>query len=210
MAELSLYYDFSCPWSYLALVRLQDVADRNATTLQLCPVDVNGVLATENPSMQASRLAENPAKAAWQRADLADWARFWGLRIELDETWPRESALAAAAGLAAIELGQGIEYSLALFAAAFGNGADISDTVVLTQTATDVGLDSAAFQAALEQAGDKVAERSEELVRRGGFGTPTVFVDDQMFFGNDRIPLVEWVLGPVSEADFVMPGQHDG
>ena len=35
-----------------------------------------------------------------------------------------------------------------------------------------------------------------------------MFVDDQLFFGNDSVALVEWTLGPVRDADFVMPGQH--
>jgi len=31
----------------------------------------------------------------------------------------------------------------------------------------------------------------EELIGRGGFGSPTMFVEGSMFFGNDRLPLVE-------------------
>ena len=34
----------------------------------------------------------------------------------------------------------------------------------------------------------------EELIERGGFGSPSIFVDGSMFFGNDRLPLVEWEL----------------
>ena len=69
MSDLRLYLDYSCPWSYLALLRLRDVADRNATKIQLRPVVVADVLATENPALQGNRLAENPAKAAWQKKD---------------------------------------------------------------------------------------------------------------------------------------------
>ena len=101
------------------MVRLQDVGDRNATRMQLKPVLVDTVLATENPGLQATRLADNPAKAAWQRTDLEYWARLWGLSIELSASWPFDSAPAARAAQAALELGRGLDYSLALYRAAF-------------------------------------------------------------------------------------------
>ena len=83
---------------------------------------------------------------------------------------------------------------------------------MLTELANAQELDEAAFSAALEDPStdQQIATNTEELVRRGGFGTPSVYVDDQLFFGNDRIPLVDWVLGPISDESFVMPGQHEG
>ena len=210
MSAPRLYYDLSCPWSYLALVRLQDAADRNATQIELRPIVVDVVLATENPPLQANRLATNPAKAAWQRKDLGDWARFWGLTLNLPTNWPCDASLAATACAVAIEQGKGIAYSLKVFTAYFSNGDDITSAELLTDLAADTGLDRSDFSLQLQQtdARLKIADWSEELIRQGGFGTPSVFVDDQLFFGNDRIPLAEWAMGPISDADFVMPGQH--
>jgi 2-hydroxychromene-2-carboxylate isomerase len=208
MSELSFYYDFSCPWSYLALVRLHDVADRNGTSINLYPVNVATVLATENPAKQANRLAANPTKAAWQRADLQLWAKFWGLTINVDDSWPQDSALAAAAATVATANGRGIDYSLGLYAAHFAAGADITDQATLLRIATEAGLEAAVIEAGITAAAIEVSSRSEELIRRGGFGTPSVFVGEQLFFGNDRIPLVDWVIGPISDDSFVMPGQH--
>ena len=210
MSSLRLYYDLTCPWSYLGLVRLQDVADRNARSVQLYPVLVDQVLATENPERQHNRFAENPAKAAWQRKDLQDWAGFWGLTIELADAWPADSKQAAIAVTAAIAQGKGQAYSLAVYRAYFAEQQDISDVAVLTALANDVGLDEAAFAAALNAADtvQQVTQWTEELVRQGGFGTPSVFVDDDLFYGNDRLALVDWMLGPISDEDFVMPGQH--
>ena len=210
MSTLRLYYDLSCPWSYLALVRLQDVADRNATSIELRPIIVDTVLATENPPLKTSRLATNPAKAAWQRKDLDDWARFWGLSINLHEDWPCDASLAAAACVIAIEQGVGIAYSLQVFAAYFAAGKDITAANLLADLAADTGLDRADFLQQLQQtdSAQKIAAWSDELIRQGGFGTPSVFVGEQLFFGNDRIPLVDWAIGPISDDDFVMPGQH--
>jgi 2-hydroxychromene-2-carboxylate isomerase len=208
MSDVSFYYDFSCPWSYLALVRLRDAADRNGMPISLRPVNVDAVLATENPDRQKNRWADNPAKAAWQRTDLDHWARFWGLTINLSADWPQPGARAAAAAAAAIQLDAGFEFSLHLFAAHFGTGVNITDAAVLNDVAAQCGLEADAFETALTTATAQVESWTDELIRRGGFGTPSVFVGDQLFFGNDRIPLVDWVIGPISNHDFVMPGQH--
>jgi 2-hydroxychromene-2-carboxylate isomerase len=210
MSELRFYYDFSCPWSYLALVRLQDVADRNATTIELRPISVDQVLATENPPLQAHRLSNNPAKAAWQRKDLADWARLWALTLELPNGWPCDATLAAAAASIAADRGAGLAYSLKTFAAYFGAGNDISNPEVLGDLAAETGLDRADFllQLGSDEPAQKITDWTEELIRQGGFGTPSVFVGDELFFGNDRIPLVDWTIGPLSSDEFLMPGQH--
>lgn len=210
MSELRLYYDFSCPWSYLALVRLQDVADRNATRIELRPISVDQVLATENPPLQANRLSNNPAKAAWQRKDLADWASLWGLKLELPNDWPCDATLAAAAASIAADMGAGVAYSLKLFAAYFGAENDITNPELLGDLAADAGLDRADFllQLGSDEPAQKVTAWTEELIRQGGFGTPSVFVGDELFFGNDRISLVDWTIGPLSSDEFLMPGQH--
>jgi 2-hydroxychromene-2-carboxylate isomerase len=210
MSKLRLYLDYSCPWSYLALVRLRDVADRNATPIHLRPVITDKILATENPALQTSRLAPNPAKAAWQQKDLQDWAKMWGLEITLPADWPVDASLAAAGGVVAIKAGQGINYSLNVFRAYFGRGEDISAAEVLASCAADAGMNKADFLTALThtETQQQVAAWNEELLRLGGFGTPSMVVDDELFFGNDRMPLVDWRISPMSAGEFVAPGQH--
>jgi 2-hydroxychromene-2-carboxylate isomerase len=209
-ASVDFYLDFSCPWSYLALVRLRDATDRNAAVINFKPVSVNQLLATENPDLQASRLAVHPAKAAWQKQDLQLWARFWGLSLELHNNWPFDATLAARAMITADSTGKGFEYAQQLFREHFGTGTDITNSVILGQIATVVGLDSNELLQQIDavELQEQVEKNTLELIRRGGFGTPSMFIGDQLFFGNDRIPLVEWMLGPISDGGFVMPGQH--
>jgi len=209
MTTVDFFFDFSCPWSYLALVRLRDVTDRNAAKIRFKPVSVQEVLATENPALHDSRLSENPAKAVWQQDDLGLWARFWGLTIKLNANWPFEATAPAMGMIAACDAGKGLEFALEVFAEHFGSGGDVNDPAVLGRIATAVGLD-VQKTATMDTAGlrTQVEHNTLELISRGGFGTPSMFVRDQLFFGNDRIPLVEWILGPISDEEFVMPGQH--
>ncbi len=211
MSQVELYFDFSCPWSYLALVRLQDVCERNRTTLLLKPVSVARILETENPARVSERFAANPAKASWQRKDIEDWAIMWGLRIDLADDWPQNRDAAGAAAIAAAESGAGIDFSLAVFGAEFGKNADTSDPAVLAELAAGLAIDAelVAKAATSEKYLAQVQKNSLELIERGGFGTPTMLVNDALFYGNDRVTLVEWTLGPMAEGTFVIPGQHN-
>jgi len=218
MTTVDFYFDFSCPWSYLALVRLRDVTDRNGAAIRFKPVSVHALLATENPSLQASRLSEHPAKAVWQEEDLQLWARFWGLTIRLPANWPGDLPVAATAMLAVCDSGdetgkqhpRAIDFALRLFVEYFAVGTNIEDAAVLREIAAAVAIDPAglAGQIGSTSRRKQLEHNTLELIHRGGFGTPSMFISDQLFFGNDRIPLVEWMLGPIGNDEFVMPGQH--
>jgi len=209
MTTVDFFFDFSCPWSYLALVRLRDATDRNGARIRFKPVSVHELLATENPGLQASRLSDNPAKAVWQQDDLKLWARFWGLTIKPGANWPFEATNPAMGMIAACDAGRGLEFALQVFAEYFGEGGDINDPAILGRIAAGVGMDTEKNrQISNDILRTQVEQNTLELIRRGGFGTPSMFIRDQLFFGNDRIPLVEWMLGPISDEEFVMPGQH--
>lgn len=98
----------------------------------------------------------------------------------------------------ALDAGALPAYAKSVFEAYWGEGKDISESEVLRQICVDVGLDEKTFFDGLTSTDIKARLRknTEELIERGGFGSPTMFVNgDDMFFGNDRLPLVEQALG---------------
>jgi 2-hydroxychromene-2-carboxylate isomerase len=208
---LQFFFDYSCPWSFIAFVRILDVATRNRAEIIYRPLPVDRILATENPELRATRFAANPAKAAWQQKDLGDWAHFWGLPMILPDNWPCEPLAALQGGIVAAAAGRIEPYSQAVFRAFFGSGSDICDPGVVTRLAAEAGMDAALFEQELqsEKTVAAIDKNVDDLLHKGGFGTPTMILGDDLLFGNDRMPLAEWMLGPVTAEDFVMPGQHD-
>jgi 2-hydroxychromene-2-carboxylate isomerase len=84
-------------------------------------------------------------------------------------------------------------FALTTFDAYWGDDKDISKDDVLADICRKAGIDPAAFVAAInDQANkDKLRNNTQELIDRGGFGSPTMFVGgDDMYFGNDRMPLI--------------------
>lgn len=91
-----------------------------------------------------------------------------------------------------------IPYSLAVFETYWGSESpDISSDEVLGTICRRVGLDAEGFFAAINSPRYKalLRQNTDELIARGGYGSPTIFVNgDDMYFGNDRLPLVEFRL----------------
>jgi 2-hydroxychromene-2-carboxylate isomerase len=196
-ARVEFFYDYSSPWTYLAFTRIEDLCRRHGAELVWRPILVGGIFNTVNPSVYEARAHPVPAKARYMFKDLQDWARLRGITIQFPPTvFPVNSVKALRGALVALEHGCIGAYSARVFAAYFGEDRDISQDAVLDAIVRAVGLDPAAFFAAIATpaAKERIRSNTEECVHRGGFGSPTIFVGDDMYFGNDRLPLVEAAL----------------
>jgi 2-hydroxychromene-2-carboxylate isomerase len=86
-----------------------------------------------------------------------------------------------------------VPFARAVFEAYWGGDKDISQDSVLTEICKGVGVDHVKFFVGIgEQAiKDQLKANTDEVMARGGFGSPTIFVNkSDMYFGNDRMPLI--------------------
>ncbi len=197
LPRLEFFFDCSSPWTYLAFHRVQPLAAETGATLVWRPILVGGVFNAINPSVYEMRSNPVPAKARYHAKDLADWARATGLRIGWPEVFPVNSVKAMRGAFVAEEHDRLPAYARAVFEAYWGDGLDISRDEVLEKIASSLDLDPAGFARKIREPDYKAKLRAntDELIARGGFGSPTIFVDgDDMFFGNDRLPLVREAL----------------
>jgi 2-hydroxychromene-2-carboxylate isomerase len=144
-----------------------------------------------------SRARPVPAKARYYAKDLGDWVRRSGLRIGTPKPFPVNSVKAMRGAYVALDAGCIAPYARAVFESYWGELRDISRDDVLADVVARVGLEREAFFAALASPAlkDRLRASTDELVARGGFGSPTMFVDgDDMYFGNDRLVLVREAL----------------
>ena len=201
MARVEFFYDYSSPWTYLAFTRIEELCRRHDAELVWRPILVGGIFNTVNPSVYEARQHPVPAKARYAAKDLHDWARCYGLVLKFPPTiFPVNSVKALRGALVALEHGCIGPYSERVFRAYFGEDRDISQDAVLRTIVADVGLDPQTWLAAIATPAykDRIRANTDECVRRGGFGSPTMFVGDEMYFGNDRLVLVEAALRRVA------------
>ena len=196
MATLEFFFDCSSPWTYLAFHKVEEVARGARAELVWRPFLVGGVFNTVNPSVYEARKAPVlvPAKARYYGKDLADWARLYGIEIGQPPVFPVNSVKAMRGAFVALEHDVLPAYARAVFEAYWGDLADISQDGVLEPIVARAGLDRGEFFAKIADPvyKEKLRTNTDELIARGGFGSPTMFVDrDDMYFGNDRLVLVE-------------------
>ncbi|MGH7860207.1 MAG: 2-hydroxychromene-2-carboxylate isomerase [Candidatus Binatia bacterium] len=194
MSTVEFFYDHSSPWTFLAFTRIEEVCARHRAELVWRPILVGGIFNTVNPSVYEARERPVPTKARYMLKDLQDWARLYELRIVFPPSvFPVNSVRSLRGALVAEEHGKLPAWSGATFEAYFSEDRDISRTEVLRDVGAGVGLDPEELLEKIERPEykDRIRANTEECVRRGGFGSPTMFVGDTMFFGNDRLVLLE-------------------
>ena len=197
LATLEFFFDCSSPWTYLAFTRIHDVVSRTGAEIVWKPVLVGGVFNAVNRDVYERRANPDPRKASYSEKDLQDWARLAGIRIGKPPVFPVRAVAAMRCVLAADEQGKLVPLARATFEAYWGDLKDISQNDALRAVCSSVGLDPAAILARADSAEikDRLRSNTEELIARGGFGSPTMFVNGgDMYFGNDRLPLVEAAL----------------
>ncbi len=197
MARLEFFFDCSSPWTYLAFHKIEELARETEAELVWKPILVGGVFNAVNPSVYEQRANPTPARAAYYGKDLADWARTYGLRIGMPTVFPVNSVKAMRGAFVAEEHGLLSPYARAVFDAYWGRLEDISQDEVLEKIVRGVEIPREEFfeKIAAPEYKAKLRANTDELIARGGFGSPTMFVNrDDMYFGNDRLVLVRQAL----------------
>jgi 2-hydroxychromene-2-carboxylate isomerase len=191
---IEFFFDCSSPWTYLAFHNIQRMAAQLDVDVAWRPILVGGVFNAVNPSVYAARDNPVPAKSTYMRKDIDDWARVAGLSIVFPPRVFPVNSVKAMRGCVLLEAeGKLVAFARAVFEAYWGRDEDISQDDVLAGICSRVGLDSGYVTAGLSRPAikDKLRANTEELIRRGGFGSPTMFVGGtDMYFGNDRLCLV--------------------
>jgi 2-hydroxychromene-2-carboxylate isomerase len=194
---IEFFFDCSSPWTYLAFHNIQPLAAEFGAEIAWRPILVGGIFNSINPSVYEGRAHPVPAKARYSGKDLQDWARLAGLKIKMPPSvFPVNSvkAMRICLALAPAEM---VRFARAVFEAYWSDDEDISQGAVLRGVCAGLGLDADALFAAASTDAIKAQLRAntDEVMARGGFGSPTLFVGERdMYFGNDRLPLVRAAL----------------
>lgn len=197
--RMEFFYDLSSPWTYVAFTNLFGVIERTGFCARLRPILVGGVFNAVNQSVYAAREANDNRKLKHSFRVLNDWAAMAGVALNFPSQYhPAKSVNAMRMACAlADDMPALTDFTRAAFASYFVQQENLDDFDVLVAVAKSVGLDGEAMRAKSQTDEVKVLLRAntDELIERGGYGSPTIFVDKtQMYFGNDQLPLVEFAL----------------
>jgi 2-hydroxychromene-2-carboxylate isomerase len=182
---LEFLFDFGSPTSYIAYKRLPPIVARTGAVVDYVPMLLGGVFkATGNASP-----AEIPAKGRWMNADLARFARKYGVTFNRNPYFPINTLHLMRGATGLIDDARFMAYVEAVFDAMWRDPKNLGDPAELVAVLHRAGLTPDEFQALTAREDVKA-----RLKTRGAFGAPTMFVGDEMFFGQDRLDFVEEAL----------------
>jgi len=195
-APIDFYFDFSSPYSYLASEQIEALAARYGRQVRFMPTLLGAAFRVSGQRP----LLEIPLKGEYSRRDIARSARFANLPWQMPQNFPIATVQAARACLVLQaerpELANAFIHGA--FRAYFVQGKDLSQTPVVREVLQSIGADADAVLEATAQADvkERLKAAVEESIARGVFGAPFIVVDDEPFWGSDRLPQVErWLAG---------------
>ena len=124
------------------------------------------------------------------------WAKHYGVPFQRNPFFP-VNTLALMRGAAAAQIDGTFErYHPAIYKAMWVDGRNLNEMAEVAKVLGEAGLDARKIGNRIQEQDvkDRLKATTDEAVARGVFGAPTSFVDDMMFFGNDRLPFVEMAL----------------
>jgi 2-hydroxychromene-2-carboxylate isomerase len=206
--SLDFWFDYSCPYAYLASTQVEALAARATATLTWKPMLLGGVFrAVRTPQNLSEVLA--PPKARHNVEDMFRWAALFGVPLTMPSGHPRRTVEALRATLLATRAyGDGgaagsIDPRVVhgFYRAYWVRGLEPSAPDTIRDVLLSAGHDARAVDgvlAHLDDAKDELRRRTDEAIALGIFGAPAFVVDgdaEQMFWGQDRMHFVERALG---------------
>ncbi len=190
--ELEFYFEFSSPYAYFASLEVEALCRRNGLRLMWRPVMLGGILKQTGQKP----LLTDGVRGEYSTMDCLRWARRAAIPFRIPEPFPVNS-LKAARGVLLFHDRQWLAaYIHACFRAVWAEGKDPYADETMAEIVAGLGQDAEAFLAGIEEPAIKqrLKDETEAARLRGVFGAPTFFFQDEMMWGNDRMPLLEEII----------------
>lgn len=188
---IDFYFDFSSPYGYVAAHLIEPLAQRHIRAVRWRPILLG-------PAMKVSGntpLADQPMKGAYMRHDVPRLCRRHGIPF----AWPTPFPIATVAAARAIywltdqDPDRVAPFAKALYRAYFADGRNICAADVVLTIASEEGIDAEFMGEALQDPAvkDRTKAAVDGSIKLGVFGSPFFLVDEEPFWGVDRLPLMD-------------------
>ena len=182
--RVTFCFDFGSPYSYLAYNNLQVVRDTGAE-IQIMPVLLGGIFKATGNQPPASV----PKKGEYMFKDIVRWTRKLDISFKMNPYFPILTVPHMRGAVLAQKNNILEKYMEAMFESIWTKAMNLNDQELLTQVATQSGMDANTFADGIssDEIKNQLRENTEFAINKGAFDVPTFYSDDEMFWGIDSM-----------------------
>lgn len=191
-ALIDYYFWMNSDWAYLGADRLEQIAARHSATIRYLPVNLPQVYARTGGVLLPKRA---PERQAYRVAELKRWCKRLGIQVNPAPKFMCPNAtLASSVVIAANKEGVHVaSLYKAILAAQWCEERDISDPATLRDILVSQSLDANRLMsiAELPEIAETYQGNTDAAVAAGVFGSPSYVYRDELFWGQDRLDMLE-------------------
>jgi len=193
VARIDYYVSLNSPWTHLGAARIEALAARHGAQLRIFPVDFGKVVFPASGGVPLPQ--RSPQRQAYRMQELRRWRDHLGIPIALTPAfYPHDETLSAQAVIATRELvgdAQAVALAHRVLKAVWEENRNCTDRDVLAALVAEVGLAPALLDEAAREEWAKLRKAdAEAALARGVFGAPSYVIDDEIYWGQDRLDFV--------------------
>ena len=189
---VEFYYDFGSPTCYLAFYKLRQLEEEGKLKIEYRPILLGGIFKTIGNSAPANI----PAKGKYMFQDIIRYAKRYGFDYNFNPHFPINTLSLMRSAVGMLEDARFVELNDVLFKAVWRDQKNMGDPETVKEVIEKGSFDvNKIFALSTDQrVKDELKERTVKAVERGLFGAPTMFLDNEMYWGQDRIFMIEELL----------------
>ncbi len=194
-AEIEFFFDFSSPYGYLAAESIEEIGNANQREVVWKPYLMGALFKKFN----LTPLVNSPLKGSYAKRDIKRTADYLGIPFTIPEPFPVNSVSACRPYYSIVDDNPQIarKFALRIMRNYFQLNINLSDSENILKAASEEGLDVRVLSAKIENDTTKERLRFEvdKAIERGVFGSPIFIVENEMFWGTDRLDqLTKWIV----------------
>jgi 2-hydroxychromene-2-carboxylate isomerase len=194
MAKVEFHFDFGSPNAYLSHLVIPEIEKRTGVKFKYVPVLLGGVFKATNNRSPAESLRGIKNKPEYERLETQRFIRRHGItRYTPNPFFPVNTLTIMRGAIAAETIGVFARYVDEIYRHMWADPKKLDDPEVLRAALEESGFNSKQFLELVQRQDikDRLLENTQKSVERGTFGSPTFYVDEEIFFGKDRLRDVE-------------------
>ncbi len=188
--KIEFYFDFGSPTAYLAYGELKKLSEKYDVSIIYEPILLGAVHKATNNIPPGSV----PAKGAYMlKYDMPRYVELYGVPFKMNPAFPINTLSIMRGCYAAKKMNVFAQYIEVMFDAMWVKGSDLGNQSLLKKTLNDSGIDADQFLELIssEEIKEELKDNTAKAIKRGCFGAPTMYHNNEMYFGQDRIFFIE-------------------